>query len=514
MSTKEQAPLKDHTYFHERLDPLGWTPALNGVVLPATVAGDGKEHLYPLFDVDEEGNLVINYYTETGQKAEYKRANSNVSKHYQVVRYATPRVKPDGKVEKYKHPGGTGTLPWLAPNVIAAYNAQQEIDALVMVEGVLKAYAGYVGGAHTAGLPGIHNVKDKSTGQLYPALLRVLRVCKPKDVVFLHDGDAVELRGKDLEDAAADLYTRPNGFFTSARNMGEALKDHARSLGFTAHYMHVVSGSVHVEEKTEPPKGYDDLVLAVAADKVRAEGTPVLPAKGQKLVPVSAARQAELHAEARALVAKDLLTFSGPQKWFERRPLDRPDKLRDYFHLRSADSFYAAHQERIGEREFIYDGTKYRWDEGEKALKVLVPSVAGKYVRVGTVYYKYSKRRNPHTKKLEELLVKWEKGAINDDHSKHFIQHIRKYDMFTNWPDHVAHQDVMDNCLNAYGRFMHTPDFDAEPPVATLAFLGHVFGTGWVEVPHPQRPGEMINEAIALRLNNIGHEQLKIRSVL
>lgn len=490
--SKQTEAAKDYTYFHERLDALGWTEELNVVRFPATVAGDGKEHLYRLFDADEEGNLVINYYAENGSKAEFKRATSNVSKPYQVLRYVTPRVRPDGTVEKYKHPSGTGTLPWFAPNVIDAFNAQRELDVLVMIEGVIKSYAGFVGGAYTVGLPGIHNIKDKGTGTLFPSLLRVLRTCKPKDVVFLQDGDAVELRGKDLENAAADLYTRPNSFFTSARNMGEALKDHARSIGFTAHYMHVCSGNVRVDEKTEPPKGYDDLVLAVEADLVRKAGEPLLPVKGQQPVPVSAERQAELHMQARAEVVKDLLTLSGPQKWFERRPLDRPDKLRDYFHLRSADSFYAAHQERIGPKEFIYDGTKYQWDEGEKALKVKVPSVAKNYVRVGTVYYKYSKRRNPHTKKLEELLVKWEKGAINDDHSRHFIDHIQKYDMFTNWPDHVAHQDVMDNCLNAYGRFMHMPDFDADEPVATIGFLSHVFGTGTIEVPHPKRPGEMM----------------------
>lgn len=487
MSKQEEAK-KDYTYLHERLDVLGWTPERNVVVCPANVAGDGKEHRYELFTVDEDGNLLINYYLPNGAKAQYKRANSNTSKDYQVVRWITPRVHSDGRVEKYKAPAGTRTLPWFSSNVVDAYNAQRHIPVLVLVEGVLKAFAASVHGAHMVGLQGIQNLKDKSVSALHPEIVQVLRVCKPEHVIMLHDGDCRRLSTKWPEDPAVDLYERPNDFFTAARNTGELLKDHARTIGFRTYYMHVVSESIVPPKGMEAPKGLDDLLVTYAEVKVKEGNLPPGAPTNAKPEAIALLNR-QLAAQE---VVADLLSVSGANRFFERRDLDRPDKLRDYFHLRSADAFYAAHQESIGEKEFVYDGTKYQWNEEEKGLKVKVPSVAKKYVRVGTDYYKYIKRRNPHSRQLEEFLAPWKKGAILDDNGKHFCDHIAKYDTFTNWPDHVAHQAVMDGCLNAYAPFMHKPDEDAEPPEATLKFFKHVFGDGIVEVPHPKREGEVM----------------------
>jgi hypothetical protein len=486
--SKKEAP-RDYTYFHERLDPLGWTPDHGRVLLPASVAGDGKDHVQKLFDVDEEGNLVINYYRHNGAQAHYRR-NDGPVRHYQVLRLRAPKVRPDGGLEKYKHPSGTGTLPWFCPGLINAYNAGQEVETVVLVEGVLKAYAAGVQGLMAVGLPGIHNVKDKQTGTLHADLITLLRALKPRQVVFLHDGDCRRLTSDWPERADADLYKRPNSFFTSARNMGVLLKDEARVVGFHPYYMHVVSESVPVGPKTEAPKGLDDLLLAYAdakvleaAHRVTKDAEPVLP---------TPARQRELRKLAMQEVVADLHNFSKPCQFFERKDLDRPDKLRDYFHLRSADTFYNAYQEQLGDSEFVYDGTKYQWDESEKQLKVKVPSVAKKYVRVGVDYFKYIKIRNPYSKQLEERLQKWAKGAIVDDHGKHFCDHILKLDSFVNYPDHVAYQEILDNCLNSYSRFMHSPEHDGEQPTVTLGFLEHIFGNGVVEVEHPKNVGQMI----------------------
>ncbi len=482
MSTKE-ANL-DYSYLHERLDPIGWTPANNIVQFPASIAGDGKAHRFPLFEVDSEGDLLINYYEPNGTKANYRRGDGPV-RHYQVTRYRSPKVRPDGRVEKYKHPSGTGTLAWFSPNIIEAVNAEAGIHTLVMVEGVLKAFAGYaMGGLFMVGLPGIHNLKDKGAGTLHPSILKVLRVCKPSEVVFLHDGDCRALTTKWPEDPTVDLYQRPNSFFTSARNMGELLKDHARTLGFRTYYAHVVSDSFNTPPKTEAPKGLDDLLLVYPEARVLSEAHIVGPGK-EPILP-SPERRAELRQLAVQEVVQDLVNFSAPPRFFERRELDRPDMLRKYFHLSSADQFYTHYQEHIGDKEFVYDGTKYQWDEEEKALKVKVPSVAKKYVRVGADYYRYVKNPNPHSGILEERLDPWKKGEIIQDNGKHFIEHIAKYDGFTNYPDHVAYREVISNCLNSYGRFEHQPDPDAEHPTATLNFLQHIFGSGTITVPHPK----------------------------
>lgn len=488
MSEKEEAK-KDHTYFHERLDPLGWTPERNVVRLPASIAGDKKEHEYPLFDVDEHGDLLINYYQPNGAKAQYKRANSNVSKDYQVVRFRVKQMRADGSELKYKVPGGTGTLPWLPPNVIEAFNAGRHIDTLVMTEGVLKAFAGYVNGVYMIGLPGIHNLKDKAVGTLHPWILQVIKACTPKEVIFLHDGDCRSLSRKwPEEDPTVDLYERPNSFFASARNMGELLKDYARLYGFRTYYMHVASEAFEVPPKTEAPKGFDDLLLAYQEAKVYAAGHRVT--KDAELSLPTGEKAAALRAAAIKEVVEDLVSVSRPPRFYERRDLDRPEKLREYFHLKSADQFYAAYQDRIGDKEFVYDGTQYQWDEGEKMLKVRKPSIAKRYVRVGINYFKYVKKPNPHSQQLEEFLEKWSKPTIVEDHGKHFCEHVMKLEAFVNYPDHVSYQEIKNNCLNSYARFMHVPDPDAEPPVHTLKFLGHIFGTGTVSVPHPRKVDE------------------------
>lgn len=521
--SKNEANTKDYTYFHERLDPIGWTPE-NGVVkLPADVAGDRKEHVYDLFDVDDEGNLLLNYYLPTGVKAQYKRGTSNVSHHYQVVRWRNSKVRADGSAEKYKHPSGVATMPWFSPNIIEAFNTKRHVQTLVMTEGVLKGFAGYVHGLHMVSFPGIQNTKDRNTGTLHNSLEQVLKVCKPKEVVWLHDGDCKRLSNRWPEDPNVDLYERPNSFFTSARNMGELLKDLSRMLGFRSYYMHVVSEAVQLPRGMEAPKGLDDLLLAYPLAKAQQEvpsvGPPVRRKDMDDAAYEAAKQKAEQDLERRrqkwatehaALCARevvqDLTTFSAPTRFFERRDLDRPDKLRDYFHLRTPDTFYNAYQEDIGDREFVYDGTKYQWSETEASLTIKVPSTAKKFVRVGTDYFKYIKRRNPHNRQLEELLVPWKKGTIVDDNGKHFVNHIQKYDTFTNWPDHMAHQAVMDNCLNAYAPFTHQPDDDAEPPETTLKFMRHIFGEGTVAVPHPKDP----EQQIVVKEVDLGLDYLKL----
>lgn len=509
MSKKKEEAAKDYSYFHERLDPLGWTVENNVVTLPASVAGDKQEHRYELFDVDEDGNLLLNYYGPNGQKALYKRGTSNVSHHYQVIRWRNARVRADGSTEKYKHPAGVATMPWLSPNIIEAFNAKRHIPTLVMTEGVIKGFAGYVHGLHMISFPGIQNTKDRTTGTLHTWVEQVLKTCKPKEVVWLHDGDCRRLSAKWPNEPNVDLYDRPNSFFTSARNMGELLKDLSRMIGFRTYYMHVVSDAVEVPRGIEAPKGLDDLLLfypqAKAHQEVRSPGQVVRkPEMDDAAYAAAEQAAAEVLAKLRASwvkknakacaqeVVNDLTTFGSPTRFFERRDLDRPDKLRDYFHLRTPDTFYNAYQEEIGDREFIYDGTKYQWSESEASLSIKVPSTAKKFVRVATDYFKYIKRRNPHNRQLEELLVSWKKSTIVDDEGKHFVNHIQKYDAFTNWPDHMAHQPVMDNCLNAYAPFGHQPDDDAEEPTATLHFMRHIFGSGVVRVRHPKDPEQTI----------------------
>lgn len=465
-------PARDLSFFNERLLPLGWSPERNIITLPADVAGDGKEHTYPLFDVDEHGNILINYYSIRGNKAEYRNEGAKWGKHYQVKRLRSPMLDKNGDALKYLIPKGAGTFAWFPPELLAAYREKRQLDMLVLTEGAFKAFAASGHGLPTVGLTSITHYQDKAAGTLHADVIELLRVCRPKEVVWLVDGDCQNLSGKFPEvDPNVDLQRRPHLFYSSAKNIGTLLKDHARTLGFAMWFAHVNSHSMKAADGSHP-KGLDDLLL-LSTEALGADGP--------------------------AQVVQDLQDVSKPPRFFERKDLDRPNLLKEYFHLRSAQDFYSHYQEQIGTRPFVYDGTLYQWEEpaggGQGELKVKVPSVAKNYVRVGCEYFKRIKVPNKF-QDLEEKLVGWKRPTIVEDHGKHFCDHIMKLEAFCNVPNHQHYEEIIKSCLNTYGRFEHEADEHADKPEATLRFLAHIFGKGAVKVPHPKKKDDAGNATI------------------
>ncbi|HRH68907.1 MAG TPA: DUF5906 domain-containing protein [Flavobacteriales bacterium] len=496
-------PEKDTTFFNERLLPLGWTPEKN-IVHYSWSKADGtvvKEE-YPLFEVDANGDITINYYRPSGAKAEYRKPDNKFTTHYQSTRYQVPRVDKKGKSHKYNLPKGAGTFAWFGPELIRAYQEKRHIDTLYMTEGAFKAYCAENNGAYMLALTSITHYMDKNTMTLHPDVIDLLRVLRPKHVVWLVDGDCRNLTRKfPEENPDEDLYTRPNGFFASARNIGTMLGDHAKSLGFRTWFMHVNSDAVEMPPRMEHPKGIDDLLLAYPIARAHAEIKlgPVIrkpdmtdaqfeekEREQEQALETTRHNWLEEHAAAlRHAVIKDMGLFSEPNKFFTRMDLDRPSILRDHFHLRSATDFYSYFQERIENRAFVFEGTKYQWDEGEKALKVLVPSLAKHYIRVGTQYMKRIKVPNKFGA-LEGQLVPWQKSTIIEDHSKDFCKHVLKLEAFTNVPDHLNWKEIVHGCFNLYAPFEHEAEENTEEPEATYRFLRHIAGAGTVKVPHPK----------------------------
>lgn len=504
-------PEKDYTFFNERLLPIGWTAERNVVTLPAEQSGQGKETQYPLFEADEAGNILINYYRITGHKAEYRTDGAKWSKHYQLKRLRMPTYDKNGDEVKYIIPRGAGTFAWFPPEVLQAYREKRQIDTLVMTEGALKAFCAAGFGAMVVGLTSISHYKDKSAGTLHPDVLELIKVCRPKEVIWLVDGDCHQLSAKwPDEKPDQDLYRRPNLFYSSAKNIGILLKEPSKTYGFNSWFMHVNSGAFTMPEGGTPPKGLDDLLMSYPVAKswqevhkpgqvIRKPGmtdveyTEAVLEQEKKLA-ADRAEWAQRNAEALAKeVVEDLVNVSKTPRFFERKDLDRPTLLREYFHLRSAQDFYSHYQELIGTREFVYDGTKYQWTEGESGgqgeLKVKVPSVAKHYMRVGTEYFKRIKVPNKFGD-LEEKLVNWKKPTIIDDHGKHFTDHVLKLEAFCNVPDHMNYQEIVKSCLNTYSRFEHEPDEHADPPESTLKFLAHIFGHGEVVCDHPKKKND------------------------
>lgn len=508
MSKKEETP-KDHSYFHERLDPLGWTPERgsftttshrweNGAMRPVKPdEHDYREYSYQLFDVDKEGNLVINYYRITGLPATYRQGDGP-ARNYTITRLRNPELSKDGDPIKYRLPKGAGTFPWFGPRLIEAYRAGTAIEALVLTEGALKAYALENAGAHCVGLTSITHAKDrdKSADQLHQDVIDLIRRCTPKKVVYLVDGDCRHFSRKWKPDGEeherdVDLFTRPNQFYSSAKTMRDLLQDLSNELGFSIWFKHVESAALEneLEKGATLPKGADDLLLTAASVWVR-NAEAAAPRDWAELPPAKRAgklKELRLQAqrEAHAAIVKELNASSGPSQYFFRKNLDRLGELKKYFAISSAADFYAEYSERLGDRPFVFAGTKYQHDG--KELVVVLPAVMRSYVRVGDTYYERVPIPNRFGVPEEKLHVR-QKSTIVDDHGKEMVRRIQKLKAFCNVPSHEDYQPIIANCLNRYQPFEHKPEPGEFPHIER--FMRHIFGTGTVEVPHPKKREE------------------------
>jgi hypothetical protein len=229
------------------------------------------------------------------------------------------------------------------------------------------------------------------------------------------------------------LRKRPDGFINSARSVRELLKDCKTDIYFAAIKSDDIAGS---------PKGLDDLYLA-------------LPSETEN-------------------ISKDLTSFSLPGTYFHRQNI-RVDigKLYKWFMLDSVENFHAHHQKAIQNREFVFNGTTYRYNPEKGNCEVLIPGEASNYFRVGDDYYKFVSVPNKY-KQNERKFVRRLKSTIIEDHKKNFTLYVPKYEAFCNVPDHVNFQQVFNNCFNVYTPFEHEPEAGECDNI--LNFLKHIFG--------------------------------------
>jgi hypothetical protein len=95
------------------------------------------------------------------------------------------------------------------------------------------------------------------------------------------------------------------------------------------------------------------------------------------------------------------------------------------------------------------------------------------YMRIGTTYYK--KVRKPLASgDVGEFLMPWSSECIKQDHGKHFLSSIPRYDGFCLVPSHLDYKREIENFYNRYHPFMHQPS--PGYPTKILVFLNHVFG--------------------------------------
>jgi hypothetical protein len=401
----------------------------------------------PIFTEDKDGNIDILVYTLDRKTIHYDNKNATPDKpninNARVETYQLKRYKPgnepkdkNGEPIKYQIPKGQGTYPFFHPNLLKKFEKKTKIENLILTEGYFKAFKAAKHGFDCVGLSSIHHGINKRTGSLHADIISLIEVCKPTNVYILFDGDARHLSNNWAE-KETDLHKRPNSFFTAAQNIATSLKE-LKDTDFNIFYSQLKSDDI-----PENPKGLDDLLV-----------------------------QYKENPEA---VLKDFLSSQNITTFFEKLNItNNISRLEKWFNLKSAETFYKFYQEQIGSLAFIWNGTKYAWDEQKNEIRVLMPAEAKNYMRVGTDYYKVVGVPSKNGV-LQRQIRLWSKSTITDDHGKRFIDHVPKYDAFCTVPQHINYQQVKDNCYNKYFPFEHEA-FDGDEPIRSLRFIKHIFG--------------------------------------
>lgn len=213
--------------------------------------------------VDNFGNLkqdgddvIIRYYDLDGKPVMFEREDTKrrkiESRQYFRVRWQWPmnHQDKDGKPFKYCSPRGSGTPIYIPQYIRTLYQQRTELPRLYIQEGEKKAEKACKHGIPSVAISGIMNLTDKKA--LSEDLIRIIRDCHVREVIFMMDSDWQELsHSKKINE---DIEKRPRNFFYAARQF----KDHMLGLKENAGiYVEPIIGHV-VSHGGD--KGIDDLL--------------------------------------------------------------------------------------------------------------------------------------------------------------------------------------------------------------------------------------------------------------
>lgn len=447
------------SYFLERMQLLSITDEENKVGIWQNENGQNIIKEIPVFTPGKKKpGIDILVYTLDRTIINYKPEGSRWSDNYKLTRLETPITKKDGSIQKYMIPKGQGTYPFFHPLLIDKFEKQEPIHTIFLTEGFFKAWKGCKHGILTIGLSSITHMKESGKNTIHRDIERLIKICQVKRVVWLTDGDCLDITGKDLKDGI-DLYKRPKNFFASCETFKTLLDD----FDVDKYFFHIDTDTIVTNNKDirrEDVKGLDDLLCSFP-DRIQE-------------------------------IADDITMVSSQSDWFVKQNITSGiRKILSYFRLNNPLEFYLFHVERrkeLKDIEWIFNGTRYKWDDEKTDIKIVSPKDAKDYFRVGDQYYEFVYVPNKYGQ-LEKRFQPRMKSTIIDDHGKNIMKHIAKYKAFCNVPDHLNFQQVINNCFNVYSEFRHEMEGErcTEQDFPTiLNFIKHVFGETKISFIHPE----------------------------
>lgn len=478
--------MSELTYFEKRMQLLGITAEMNRINIWQYNSEKTTNELQPvpIFKESEKG-IEIYVYTIDRELITYNKEGSRwKNKHYSITRLEHPIEKDNGDTIKYLIPKGQGSYPFFPPRLVEKYEKKGAIDTLYLVEGFFKAFKGAMHGIDVVGLSSITHMKEKERGTLHPDILKIMIACQVKKIVWLTDGDCLDITSKDLTDSI-DLYKRPKGFFSSIETFKTLLDDYK---DIEKWFIHIDIDAIRERNKEttrDEVKGLDDLLVKFAG-KERD-------------------------------VVDDIYSFSKNSAYFQKFNISWAlNKVYNYFHLGNVKDFYLFHVDRrpeLKDKEFKFIGTLYKYNEQTSECEVIIPQASKDYFRVGDTYHKFVEIPNKYGQ-LEKSFRVRQKGTIQDDHGKNFIKFIPKYEAFCNVPNHVNFQQVIHGNFNIYNPMEHEPEGNPcteEDCPTIIRFVEHIFGMHTIEMKRdPGAPGGLIETGRKIHYKELGLDYLQL----
>lgn len=330
------APIAEESisYFQQRMTAMRIEkmPTIT-VLAPEEEGAAGEEvmKVYPAFEADTHGNILINYWNIEGELFQRQKERSEKSKMggykvetYQRIRYAAPK----GDKKYMPTSTGWGSMPYLPIKLVEAYKSKKVIKTLFITEGEFKANLGCEYGMYTIGIPGIQVITDgkEADGKLFHDIPKIIEACGVENVVILWDRDCRYCSMKDIENTN-DATRRPRQFQSAALNLRNHLKDYDVDIWFYA-----ITSPMYADAK-----GLDDLLLAAS------------------------------HKEALVLADEAQLYDGTPSHFFRTSIKNNQEKFFEFFALADPDKFYKNNAERIGYSRFLFGKDQiYKIDDENK----------------------------------------------------------------------------------------------------------------------------------------------------
>lgn len=292
----------------------------------------------PKGDLVAGDDAVIYYYDLEGRPVTYTPESDKEGRprQYYRVRYQFPEMhkdKKEGKPMKYRTPYGAPAFIYYPQAIRKAYQAQTSIETLFVQEGEKKAEKATKHGIPSVAVSGIQNIAQK--GKLPEDLVKLIEVCKVKEVIFLLDSDCMDLSHELRVDVPIEK--RPKNFFYAVRNFRDYFNALARSQRL---YVEILFGYVLKNEAND--KGIDDLLANTLKKDPDALAKDIADARNRKPMTGSYVQLYKIS------------TYSD-------------NKLMELWHLQAPKDFALQYIEQLKDLpEFTFGGRRYRFnDAGE-----------------------------------------------------------------------------------------------------------------------------------------------------